>query len=97
MRAKPRAVRRGQRVRFSGRLRGGPARRARLVVVQAHDGGRWRTFRTARTGRRGRWVTGYRFSSGAAARRYRFRAVVPRQAGYPYVRGTSRIRGVTLR
>jgi hypothetical protein len=97
LRAAPRAVRRGERVRFSGRLRGGPARGSRLVVVQAHDRGRWRTFKTARTGRRGRWTAGYRFSSGAAGRRYRFRAVVPRQAGYPYVRGTSRIRSVTLR
>jgi hypothetical protein len=97
LRARPRAVARGQRVRFSGRLRGRPARKRRLVVVQAYDGGRWRTFKTARTGRRGRWVAAYRFSSGAASRRYRFRAVVPRQAGYPYVRGTSRIRRVTLR
>jgi hypothetical protein len=97
LRARPRAVARGQRVRFSGRLRGGPARGGRLVVVQAHDDGRWRTFETSRTGRRGRWSARYRFSPGAAARRYRFRALVPRQAGYPYVRGTSRIRTVALR
>jgi hypothetical protein len=89
------AVRRGGRVRFTGRLRGGPARGRRLVIVQAFDGGRWRTFATARTSRRGRWATSYRFS-GSASGSFRFRAVVRRQAGYPYATGKSRVRLVRV-
>jgi hypothetical protein len=84
-------VSRGGRISFSGRLRGGPARGGRLVIVQAFDGGRWRTFASARTGKRGRWATSYRFS-GAASGSFRFRAVVRSQAGYPYASGTSRVR-----
>jgi hypothetical protein len=88
-------VRAGGRVRFSGRLRGGPARGGRLVIVQAFDGGRWRTFASARTGERGRWSTSYRFSSGASGR-FGFRALVRRQAGYPYASGVSRVRSVRV-
>ena len=36
-----------------------------LVVLQAHEAGRWRTFRTVRTKRKGgRFSTRYRFTSG---------------------------------
>jgi hypothetical protein len=89
------AVPRGGRARFSGRLRGGPARGGRLVIVQAFDGGRWRTFASARTGKSGRWRTSYRFSDDASGS-FRFRAVVRSQAGYPYASGTSRVRLVRV-
>jgi hypothetical protein len=61
------------------------------VIVQAFDGGRWRTFATARTGKRGRWATGYRFSGSASGS-----AVVRSQAGYPYASGRSRERLVRV-
>src|SRR5262249_49092614 len=50
LRAAPRAVGVGGRVRLSGRLRGGyvPGR-GRVVDLQAHERGRWRTFDTVRT------------------------------------------------
>jgi len=74
------------RVRFSGRVRGGAG--ANLVVVlQAKEQGRWRTFTDARTRNRGRWSASYRFSGRPGD--YPIRARVRRQANLPYETGHS--------
>jgi hypothetical protein len=92
IRADRRRVTGSRVVRLSGRVGGGPIPRGGvLVTLQGFQAGwGWRTFRTVRTDRRGRWSTQYRFrlSSG----RFGFRAVVPRQGSFPYA--TTRSKGV---
>ena len=51
---------------------------------------RWITFRRATTNGRGGFRSSYRFTSTTRRTRYRFRALVPRQAGYPWVEGHSK-------
>jgi hypothetical protein len=93
-----RSVRAGRSVRLRGRLRGGyvPAG-GKLVELQAFDGGAWRSVRTVRTNAHGAFRYSYRFSRGAARKRYPFRAVVRRDEGYPWARGTSRRVNVRVR
>jgi hypothetical protein len=96
---KPARVRNGARVTFRGRLRGGPKPRAGvLVVLQAREsGGRFRTFRTVRTKRKGgRFSTRYRFSRTTRTTGFRFRALVRKQIGYAYSTGSSPVRRVTV-
>jgi hypothetical protein len=86
----PPVLQNGQRVRLWGRLPG-PAPGRRVVVLQANAPGskRWITFRKATSDPLGAFRSGYRFSSTTRRTRYRFRAIVPRQAGYPWLEGTS--------
>jgi hypothetical protein len=66
-----------------------------LVTLQGYQRGwGWRTFRTLRTTRSGTWRARYRFRS--ASGRFAFRAVVPRQHGYPFVTTTSAAVSVTV-
>jgi hypothetical protein len=97
---KPAHTRNGRRVTFRGRLRGGPKPRAGvLVVLEARvPGGRFRSFRTVRTKRKGgRFATRYRFSRTTRTTRFSFRAVVRRQIGYAYSTGASPVRRVIVR
>lgn len=88
----PRRARRGDWLRFRGRLPG-PACAARLVEVQARLAKRrWQVFRTGRTDGRCRFATRYRLRATTGPTRYRFRARVRRQLGYPYAPGTSAVR-----
>ncbi len=78
-------------VRLSGRVAaaGAVPRAGALLTLQGFQRGwGWRTFRSVRTDRRGRWSTTYRFrlSSG----RFGFRAVLPGQPGVPFAAGTSK-------
>lgn len=77
-------------VRLRGRVRGGPIPRAGLLVTLQgfQHGWGWRTFRTVRTDRRGRWSTRYRFRLTHG--RFGFRALVPRQTPFPFTTGRSR-------
>lgn len=60
-----------------------------LVTLQGYQAGYgWRTFRTIRARRSGRWSTRYRFRSSSG--RFGFRAIVPAQGGHPYATGRSR-------
>jgi len=76
-------------VRLSGRVGGGALPRGgALLTLQGYQRGwGWRTFRSVRTDRRGRWSTSYRFrlSSG----RFGFRAVAPQQSGLPFATARS--------
>ena len=49
-------------MRFRGRLLGKPIPRVgKLIDLQAYDAGRWRTFKTVRANRKGRYRASYRF------------------------------------
>jgi hypothetical protein len=92
-----RAVRGGERVTFHGRVRGGAIpRRGKLVEVQAHFRDRWRTISAVRSTRAGRWRFAYRFQAAGRTARYRMRARVPAEAGYPFAAGASRPIRVTV-
>ncbi len=99
LRAKPsvglksnrRRVRNGRSVVFSGRVRSKPIPRGgKLVELQAFFRGRWRTFQTLHTRRQGTFRFRYWFGGTRGTVRYRFRAVAPREGGYPYTTGSSR-------
>jgi hypothetical protein len=85
----------GERARFDVRLPG-PRSGRRRVVLQANAGGRWIPIRNGRTNRRGDWRTSYRFRATTGRRTYRFRTLVPRQRGYPYAAGHSKVRRQTV-
>lgn len=88
----------GDEVLFHGRVRGRLPASGKLLQLQAYSRGTWRTFATPRAARRShRWRYRYRFSATRGLVRYRFRALVPPEAGFPYVRGASRRLSVTVR
>jgi hypothetical protein len=96
LRLRPRhPVANGTRVRFTVWLPG-PANQRRRVRIQAQAGRRWVDVRSGLAGARGIYRATYRFRSTTGRRRYRFRALVPKQHGYPYEAGASRTRGVTV-
>ncbi|MGB7589284.1 MAG: hypothetical protein WBM00_11305, partial [Solirubrobacterales bacterium] len=88
--ASPRQLTNLRTVGFRGHL-AGPASNGRVVVLQASPRGskRWITFRRATTNAGGDFRSNYRFTSTTRTTAYRFRAVVPEQAGYPWLEGTS--------
>ena len=89
----------GEYVTFSGQLKGGwrPAAGV-LVELQVRSRGIWRTFAQPRAdGPTGRWTYQYRFETVRAGARFRFRARVRRQAGYPFAPGHSRTIHVSVR
>lgn len=93
-----RRLRNGQAVRFSGRLLGGPVPAAgKLVALQAKVGRGWRTFATPRANAKGIFRHRYRFLATTGLRHYEFRAVVAREAAYPYEKGVSPVVRVTVR
>jgi hypothetical protein len=95
--ASRRSVRNGQAVTFSGRLRGRPIPAAGKVLdLQAHYRGRWRTFATPRAARDGRWRYAYRFGATRGRLVYPFRVVVRPESSYPYEQGVSRTVKVTV-
>ncbi|MDQ3587697.1 MAG: carboxypeptidase-like regulatory domain-containing protein [Actinomycetota bacterium] len=97
LRTNRRRARNGQSVVFSGRLRSGPIPRGgKLVELQAFFRGRWRTFQTLHTRRKGTFQFRYWFGGTRGTVRYRFRARVPREGGYPYTTGASRRVTVTV-
>jgi len=98
LKARPRAVRPGSRVRLTGRLLGGRVpERGKLIDLQARELGRWRTFATVRTRPSGSFSTRYRFRSSAPRRTYPMRVRVRPEAAYPYAVGYSRSVRVRVR
>ena len=98
LRGPRRAVVNGEYATFRGRLRGGwiPASGV-LVELQVYARGSWRTFAQPRTGSAGRWRYQYRFETIRGNARFRFRARIRRQTGYPFVTGASRTTRVRVR
>jgi hypothetical protein len=88
----PRVARRGDVIRFDGRLLGGPLPRGgKQIVLMAHaSGGAWVRFNVVRSGRQGRFHARYRFQQPGVAR-YRFRALSLAEAAYPYLAGGSNV------
>jgi hypothetical protein len=88
---RPSTVRAGGLVRISGRLLGGRVpRRGKLVILQAFERGRWQTFASVRTNRRGAFSRRRRMSVTAAGRTFRLRAQIRPDSGYPFALGYSR-------
>ena len=98
VRPRPRRLRNGQAVRFTGRLRSLPPPAAgKLVELQVTLSGRWQTFRTTRTAADGAWAVRYRFRRSCGVTRYRFRARLPAETGYPFQTGTTKAVKVVVR
>ena len=98
IRPSDRALLVGDAVTFTGRLRTKPIPRGgKLMEVQAFFRSRWRTFSTVRSDARGRWRFSYRFGGTTGLIRYRFRVLIPTEAGYPFATGASRTVFVTVR
>jgi len=90
-------VRNGEAVVFSGRVAGRPLPPiGKLLEMQAHFRGRWRTFSTLRTNRAGAWKFRYRFGATLGRVTYRFRARMPSEGGYPFITGHSRVARVVV-
>jgi hypothetical protein len=89
---RPRVARRGQLIRFSGRLLGGPLPRGgkQIVLMARASRGAWVRFNVVRSGRSGRFRATYRFQQPGAAR-FRFRALSLAEAAYPYLAGGSNV------
>lgn len=90
LRLRPQTVRNGRWIRLWGALPG-PRAGGRVVVLQASalHSRRWLTFRRATANRHGRFHSRYRFNATTRSTTYRIRALVPRQAGYPWQEGHS--------
>ena len=88
--ASPGKLRNGRWVHFTGTLPG-PNRRGRVIVLQANVKGspRWITFRKATSVKGGTFAAAYHFTQTSRPTVYRFRAIVPAQAGYPWAQGHS--------
>ncbi len=93
LRTAPARVRNGTRMTFSGRvLAEGTSRRALVTIYSLSSGSRSRIpVETVRADSAGRFVYRYRFSYLDAPTTFRFIAVVPKQIGFPYLEGTSRV------
>jgi hypothetical protein len=90
-------VRNGEAVVFSGRVGGRPVPAGgKLLEMQAHFRGRWRTFSTLRTNQAGAWRFRYRFGATVGRVTYRFRARLPSEGGYPFISGHSRVTRVVV-
>jgi hypothetical protein len=89
---RPRHARRGQAIRFDGKLLGAPLPRGgkQIVLVARAAHGGWVRFNVIRTDGSGRFHTTYRFQQSGPAT-YRFRALSLAEAAYPYVAGGSNV------
>jgi hypothetical protein len=89
---RPRTVRRGQTIRFAGRLLGGPLPRGgkQIVLMARPRRGAWVRLNVVRTRREGQFHATYRFQQPGVAR-YRFRALSLAEAAYLYLAGGSNV------
>lgn len=96
----PRLLRNRESIRLSGRVRGAPIPpNGKTIVIQARARGRsvWSTVTVVRSNADGKFAFGYRFRRTFQPTTYEFRALVPRQRGYPYARGWSGTKLATVR
>ena len=92
-----RTVRNGRTVAFSGRLLAPPPEAGKLVTLQAFYRGAWRTFAVTRADARGRFRQAYRFQATVGRVAYHFRALIEREASYPYETGVTPVVTVLVR
>jgi hypothetical protein len=92
LRPSRRSVVNGEDVVFRGRLKGRPlSPTSKLVQLQAYTRRRWATFATPRANpTTGLWSYRYRFAATRGNVVYRIRAVIPKEASYPFETGRSR-------
>jgi len=88
-------LRNGQSVRFYGTIRGNKQRK--VLEVQVRKPGGWDTIASVRSDSTGRWSWRYRFRRTYEPTRYKFRARVRTESGFPYATGHSRTRWVLVR
>jgi len=88
-------LRNGQSVRFYGTIRGNKERK--VLEVQVQKPGGWDTIASVRSDSKGRWTWRYRFKRTYDPTRYKFRARVRTESGFPYATGHSRSRSVRVR
>lgn len=86
-------VRNGTALTFSGRVLGERATRRALVTIYALGGGSRAQIpvETVRASSDGRFSYTYRFARIPGPSVYRFQARVPKQTGFPYLEGASRV------
>ena len=97
IRARPRRLRNGQTVHLSGTVLTRPLPASgKLIEVQAHFRGRFRTFSTTRADGRGRWRFPYRFGGTSGRVPYRLRVLLPAEGGYPFLKGRSPVAQVVV-
>jgi hypothetical protein len=87
----------GRPIVFAGRVAAAPPRSGKTVQLQFRlPGLPWREFRTVTADACGRFRYSYRFADDdSRGARFQFRALAPRQAGWPYLAAGSR--SVTVR
>jgi hypothetical protein len=91
LKASPRTIRSGRRVRFTGKLRGGYIPKGgKVIELQAYERGRWRSITTLRTNARGSFSYRYRFSFRAAGTTFPVRVRVRHEGTYPFALGYSK-------
>lgn len=90
IRLTPGRVQSGDQVRITGRVPG-PSAAGRVAVLQAAGlrSKRWYTFHRATSNQRGIFHSRYRFDATTQTTTYRIRAVIPKQADYPWEQGHS--------
>jgi hypothetical protein len=97
--AHPRHLRNGQSVRLRGRVaprRLPPQGKTVAIEARARGASSWTTVTQLRSDAAGHFKFAYRFRKTFQTTTYEFRVFVPRQRGYPFRRGWSRIRRVTV-
>lgn len=91
----PKRLANGESIRMLGQLLGLPAPKAgKTIIVQARakGGSTWTRVSMLRASSSGHFTFRYRFRRTFQRTTYEFRAVAPKQRGYPYARGWSPLR-----
>jgi hypothetical protein len=88
----------GQSVVFSGRVQGRPLPpRGKLIELQVWLSEEWSTFRTVHSKADGSWRIPYPFTRICDVQKFKFRARLPAEGGYPLETGISPVLAVRVR
>jgi hypothetical protein len=89
----------GQKMRLRAKLRGAYHGHRKVRFLARPPGGDWTPFSThftKRTNGRGVAVAKHTFHNVVGSQSFQFKVLVPRQRGYPYLRGQSQVRQTTV-
>jgi hypothetical protein len=88
----------GQSVLFGGRVQGRPLpTRGKLIELQVWLSEEWSTFRTVHSKADGSWRIPYPFTRICGVQKFKFRARLPAEGGYPLETGISPVLAVRVR